>query len=145
MTDSAYVDTSALAKYYVQEAGSADFETFIRSDVVPHVSRLALVEFRCLVARRRRAGTIAAEAQTRILGLFFAHLGQGLWRIQPLDDGHLVEAGDLIDRLPEYPLRTLDAIHLAAAARSGAVQLATGDRIMAAAAKSLGLAPLLFG
>ena len=145
MTAAAYVDTSALAKYYLQESGSAEFEHFIRSDVVPHVSRLALVEFRCLVARRRRAGTIVSETQTRILGLFFAHLGQGLWQIQPLDDGHLVEAGDLIDRLPGHPLRTLDAIHLAAAVRSGASRLATGDRVMAAAAKKLGFTPLLFG
>ncbi len=145
MTGAAYVDTSALAKYYLQEAGSADFENFIRSDLVPHVSRLALVEFRCLVARRRRAGTIAPEAQTRILGLFFAHLGQGLWQIQPIDDSDLVAAGDLIDRLSEHPLCTLDAIHLAAAVRSGSGRLATGDRIMAAAGKRLGLMPLLFG
>jgi uncharacterized protein len=145
MSTAVYVDTSALAKYYLQESGSADFEGFIRSDVIPQVSRLVLVEFRCLVARRARAGMIGAQAQSRILTIFFAHLAQGLWRVEPLDDGDLVEAGDLIDRLREHPLRTLDAIHLAAAKRSGAPQLATGDRVMAAAAKSLGLAPLLFG
>jgi uncharacterized protein len=145
MTVSAYVDTSALAKYYLHEPGSGEFEAFIRADTVSHISRLSVVEFRCLVARRRRTGSIAAESQTRILGLFFAHLGQGLWQVQPIDDGDLIVAGDLIDRLPRHPLRTLDAIHLAAARRTGATHLATGDHIMAAAAKSLGFTPILFG
>jgi predicted nucleic acid-binding protein len=145
MTVEVYVDTSALAKYYLREPGSSEFETFLRSDVVPRVSRLVLVEFRCLVARRKRNGTIDLGMKARILSLFFAHVGQGLWQVRPMDDLDVVEAGDLVDRLPDHPLRTSDALHLAAASRGGATQLATADRVMAAAAESLGLTPILFG
>ena len=54
-------------------------------------------------------------------------------------DAHAQAALDLIERLRRHPLRTLDALHLAIALDTGADLLATADRIMASAAKSLGL------
>jgi uncharacterized protein len=51
-----YIDTSALAKWYLNEPRSEDFGAVI--------SRLTVVEFRCLIARRRRAGDIDLEDET---------------------------------------------------------------------------------
>jgi predicted nucleic acid-binding protein len=57
---------------------------------------------------------------------------------------HTVEsfllAEALLGAYPGIPLRTLDALHLAAVRSSGVATLATADRVMAAAAAALGLA-----
>ena len=49
-----YLDTSALAKRYIDEAGSGDFDAFLAKWPHARISRLAVVEFRCLLRRRRR-------------------------------------------------------------------------------------------
>ena len=59
--------------------------------------------------------------------------------VHPLHDTHAQAALDLIERLRRHPLRTLDALHLAIALDSGAALLATADRMMVRAAKTLGL------
>ena len=53
---SCYIDTSALAKWYLNEPRSQDFESYIRSQRGALISRLTVMELRCLLARRRRAG-----------------------------------------------------------------------------------------
>jgi predicted nucleic acid-binding protein len=145
MTSAPYVDTSALAKYYIAEAGSVDFESYIRATVSAWISQLTLVEFRCMLARRRRAGSLEAPQESGAMALFVRHVAQSLWQIQPIDDPDYADAARLIDRMPSIPLRPLDAIHLAGALKSGASELATADRILAAAAAASGLKPVLFG
>jgi predicted nucleic acid-binding protein len=51
----------------------------------------------------------------------------------------------LVERLASVPLRTLDALHLAAATEAGAGLVATADRVMADAAAALGLDVASFG
>jgi uncharacterized protein with PIN domain len=53
-----YLDTGALAKWYLNEPFSEQFEAFIQEQPSAAISRLTVVEFRCLLARRRRAGEI---------------------------------------------------------------------------------------
>lgn len=140
-----YADTSALAKWYIAEAGSAEFERFVQhaEDVV--ISRLVLVEMRCLLARRRRSGmidsTIAGEAWALALG----DVASGSLRVEPLPDARLSDALQLIEELADVPLRTLDAVHLAAARVAGAATVATGDAVMARAARQLRLGVAFFG
>ncbi|HEX6012428.1 MAG TPA: PIN domain-containing protein, partial [Geminicoccaceae bacterium] len=55
------------------------------------------------------------------------------------------EARELIDTLPDVPLRTLDALHLAAARAAGATMVATADEVMRRAAEILGLDVVFFG
>lgn len=145
MTAQPYVDTSALAKYYISEAGSTDFEAYIRTTVSAWISQLTLVEFRCLLARRRRSGSLSATQETGTMALFVRHVSQNLWLIQRVDDPDYADAARLIDHLPAIPLRTLDAIHLSAAIKSGTAEIATADRTMAAAASASGLKPVFFG
>ena len=72
-------------------------------------------------------------------------MGRGHPDRRPLDDAHAVAALDLLDRLRPHPLRTLDALHLAAALGAAAAVLATADRVMARAAADLGLDVATFG
>jgi uncharacterized protein len=145
MTALPFVDTSALAKYYVAEPGSAAVQAWLQDTGAVAISRLAMVEFRGLLARRRRERTLAARIEAAIQAQFLAHVGLGLWRVRPLDDADLDAATRVIDRLPRLALRTFDALHLGAALNAEAPALATADRLMAEAARALGVKPVFFG
>lgn len=136
---SVYVDTSALAKWYIRESFSDEFEQFIRNSGKPVISRLAIVEFRCLLARRRRAGSLSRKNETDALRTFDEDMRLGFLHIISLRDLHFALAHDLIGKLKNTPLRTLDALHLAIALNTGYARLATADRIQAEAARSLGM------
>lgn len=136
---SAYIDTSALAKCYIREPRSLDVLDWADAQGETVTAALALVEFRCLLARRRRRGQIDATLERRALAEFDSHVRSGNWRIQQGTFGEFAAARDLIDLLPDLPLRALDAIHLAAARGAGVTDFATSDKTQAAAARALGL------
>lgn len=56
MREIIYFDTSALAKWYLNEVGSGDVEKYIQEHGPVDMSDLTVVEMRCLLARRRRGG-----------------------------------------------------------------------------------------
>jgi predicted nucleic acid-binding protein len=140
-----YVDTSALAKRYIDEAGSDEFDAFLARRPRVRISRLAVVEFRCLLQRRWRVREIDAAYEQAALADFAADVGCGYFEIEPLVDRHAIAACQLIDRLAGHPLRTLDALHLAIAQTVGSSVLATADRDMVRAAQALGFATVTFG
>lgn len=139
-----YLDTSALAKWYLNEPFSTEFEAFIQEQSTAAISRLTVVEFRCLLARRRRAGDITKSIESRVFEAFEGDLRAGFLQVHPVADEHLIAALGLITRLARVPLRTLDALHLAIAQGVHARKLATADRTMADAAKALGLGVVRF-
>jgi hypothetical protein len=134
-----YLDTSALAKWYLNESFSEKFEAFIQEQSAAAISRLTVVEFRCLLARRRRAGEITKAVETRAFTAFEEDTRAGFLQVHPVADEHLIAALGLITRLARFPLRTLDAMHLAIAQGVHARRLATADRTMAGAGKAIGL------
>ena len=143
--DPAYVDTSALAKWYLPEPGSDNFVEFIRRQDSAAISRLTTVELRCLLARRRRAGDITVEHERDAWSTFEGDIRAGYLHVEALSDAHAVTARDLLEQLHDLPVRTLDALHLAVA-RSLAIRvLATADREMARAAEALGMTAMMFG
>ncbi len=133
-----YVDTSALAKWYLREPRSEEFAAFVAGEDALGISRLTALEMRCLFARRRRAGDFDIRHERMALAAFMDDIAGGALRVEPLSDRHAVDAAALVDRLRKHPLRTLDALHLAAAAAMGVQRLATADRVMADAASALG-------
>lgn len=137
---SAYIDTSALAKCYVREPQSLHVLEWADAQGAPVTAALTLVEFRCLLGRRRRGGQIDGQLEQRALAEFDSHVRSGAWRIHRMPFGDYASARDLIDILPDAPLRALDALHLAAARSCGATHFATADKIQADAAEALGLA-----
>lgn len=94
--------------------------------------------FGCLLARRRRAGEVTRSIEARGHATFEKDVGAGFLQVYPAADEHLIAALNLIERLGRYPLRTLDALHLAIADANDCRRLATADRTMADAAKALG-------
>ena len=134
-----YLDTSALAKWYLNEPFSEAFEEFIRAQPAAAISRLSVVELRCLLARRRRAGEITKAIETRVYAAFEKDVSGGSLQVHPVADEHVIAALGLIERLGRYPLRTLDALHLAIAQGIHCRQLATADKTMADAGKAAGL------
>jgi hypothetical protein len=140
-----YIDTSAFTKRYIDEAGSDDFDAFLNRLPRVRISRLAVVEFRCVLQRRRRAGEFDRTYEHAALADFAEDVRSGYFEIEPLADRHAIEANELIGRLADHPLRTLDALHLAIAQSVGASVLATADRAMARAAEALGFATVMFG
>lgn len=142
---SSYLDTSALAKWYLDEAGSPEFAAFVVDAADLWISRLTVVELRCLLARRRRAGLIDGAYEGLAYGRFVEQMAAGYLLLLPVTDELLAEALGVIERLIDVPLRTLDAIHLAAATAAGCTSLATGDRVMHAAARELGFSVAFFG
>jgi len=121
----AYVDSSALVKLVVREPESAALRAFLRRRTARASCALARVE----VLRAVRHHGPAAIAR--------AHQVVERLELMRLDDGLLDDAA----RLPIEPLRSLDAIHLAAAQRLGhdLSVLVSYDERMLAAARRLGI------
>lgn len=136
---SAYIDTSALAKCYIREARSLDVLAWAEAVGPVATCGLTLVEFRCLLARRRRAGQIDPPLERSALAEFDRDLHASNWLIQPESAAIYQEARQLVDLLPEIALRTFHALHLAHARHYGARDFATADRNQAEAARALGL------
>ncbi len=132
-----YIDTSALAKWYVRETFSDEFDAFIRTCGEPVISRLTIVEFRCLLARRRRNGDLSKKNERDAHHTFEEDMRLGFLKVNPVQDHHFALAHDLIGKLQHAPLRTLDALHLAIASASGCPRFATADKVQAEAAETL--------
>lgn len=139
MAPSVYVDTSALAKWYVRESRSEEVEVFLAEACPVFISALTQVEMRSLIARRRRLGDIDPLLESRICSTFNADIAAGHLVLLPHSVESVLLAESLIGSLPEVPLRTLDALHLGVVRAGGVKVLATADRVMAQAAASLGI------
>jgi hypothetical protein len=138
------VDTSALAKWYLNEARSEDFEAFIRQQPGAEISRLTVLELRCLLGRRRRAREIDGRAEARVLAAFEGDMGRGFLTVHALEDAHVVSAMEILAALRNQPLRSLDALHLGVARALGIRVVATADRVMARLAEALGMKTVRF-
>lgn len=139
-----YLDTSALAKWYLNEAGSEAFVTWLQGVDLALVSSLTYTEMRSLLARRRRMGEIDAALEALLFAAFLDDIAAGSLSLIPVADARYQEAAHLIARYPQHPLRTLDALHLAVARHVGVDVLASADTVMIDTAESMGLAVARF-
>ncbi|QIK63434.1 type II toxin-antitoxin system VapC family toxin [Leucobacter viscericola] len=124
-----YADTSALVKLVIAEAESAELEEWIRSAQVRFMtSSLTLTELPRAVMRTNPNVLGTAYEQLRMCG------------IVNLDPSLYAEAG----RLEPHELRSLDAIHLAAALALGSQLdgILTYDTRLAEAARNVGIRPI---
>lgn len=131
---SLYVDSSALLKRYVDEPDSAQADSLLRSDPVPLTARHTTVEIRRNLTRLLSEPDAAAAREA-----FEADLK--IFAIVELDEV-TCEAAAAIAGLTG--VRTLDALHLAAAQRAGGSGSAflTFDLRQAQAARALGFTVL---
>jgi predicted nucleic acid-binding protein len=84
MSEIVYFDTSALAKWYLNEAQSEKVEKYLHQHGPVAISDLTVVEMRCLLARRRRERSIAAAMEMEIFRRWGDRpFGEGILRWHP--------------------------------------------------------------
>ena len=128
---SAYVDSSALLKRYVEEDDSGAADRLLRADPMLLTGRHTIVEVRRNLARLLSGRDLAAARAA-----FMSDLGS--FSIIELDEVTCEAAAAIAE---VTGARSLDALHLAAAQRVAApgVTFLTFDLRQAQAARSLGL------
>jgi predicted nucleic acid-binding protein len=134
-----YLDTSALAKLYVQEADSDALDSALigRRDLL--ISELTLTELTSAIARRAREGVIEAASARRIYQQLFRDVRAGEYRLLDITSATHREAERLLLTIGRHaPIRAGDSLHLATAALADARALVTYDRQMHAVASALG-------
>ncbi len=139
-----YFDTSALAKWYINEPRSDDVEKYLQQHGPVAISDLTIVEMRCLFARRRRDKSITSQIETEAFAAFQEDIRRRFLICHPLPDGLAAGTLNLMALLSDIPIRTLDALHLMIAREISATELATADRIMADGAEILGIRVVRF-
>ncbi|MCC6347035.1 MAG: type II toxin-antitoxin system VapC family toxin [Nitrospirales bacterium] len=139
-----YFDTSALAKWYINEPRSDDVEEFLQKHGPVDISDLTIIEMRCLLSRRRRDKTIAPAMEMEIFATFQEDIRRRFLICHPLPKDIAPGAVNLMALLSDIPVRTLDALHLMIARELSSEVLVTADRIMAQSAEVLGFKVVLF-
>jgi predicted nucleic acid-binding protein len=144
MREIIYFDTSALAKWYLNEARSDDVEKYIQEHGPVAISELTVVEMRCLLSRRRRERNIDSKMEAQVFATFQEDIRQNFLMCHPLPENLAAGAVNLLSILTDVPLRTLDALHLMIAREIQTNVLATADKIMAAGGKAMGFSVVRF-
>jgi len=141
-----YIETSALVKLYVREAGTDNMLRLAQTCGPRKMTVLALsrVEFRAALRRRERAGDIEAGIGHALRSRFDSHWEEQ-FLIQSVTEMVLADAVLLIDK---HPLRAYDAVQLAGClvfcSRTGPepVVFVSADRDLLAAAEIEGVTVL---
>ncbi len=139
-----YIDTSALAKWYLNEPRSEDFASWIQTEQDTHISTLTVVEMRCLLARRRRNQELSVDLEQRVFATLQDDIAQGFLVQHSVNESGVSGAIGLLTMVGDQPLKTLDALHLSIARYLGTERLATADRVMNSAAQALGFEVIRF-
>lgn len=138
-----YLDTSALAKVYVTEAGTERARRAIADADAVITASLTVAEFGAVLGRRLRDGSLT-PADIGEIRIRFARDAAGYFFIdlsRALSDA----ASDLA---LEHDLRGADAVHIASAlafrarVTDGDLVVASGDRRMLRVATALGVSAL---
>ena len=134
-----YLDTSALVKRYLVEAGTLEVNLWIGQAHPASTSLITRAEMGAAISRAERTGWINADQRDLALGLFRAEW-EMLGRL-PINEATVRRADALAC---QHGLRGYDAVHLACALlyRDGLgepVTLATYDRLLWQAGQTEGL------
>ena len=141
-----YLDTAILVKLVVREPDSHFYASLVEGGTSVWSCELAIPECRSALERKRRQG----ELEPRTVAAAWKRL-EAMWgpdggvRLHPVGRPLLTEAEALLREVgTEAPLRTLDAIHLAACRICRSFPLVSNDRIMRSAATilAISLSPL---
>jgi predicted nucleic acid-binding protein len=135
-----FFDTSALVKYFHDEPGSRDVRAMVDEPRnTTWLLDLASTEFQCSLYRRLRNHELSeADARAAIAG-FEERIAD--FSVEPLTAAVLAEARQLMRRWGRsLPLRTLDALHLAAYSliSESTWRFVVADLQLAASARTMG-------
>jgi predicted nucleic acid-binding protein len=139
-----FFDTSAFAKRYHPEVGTAKIDAFLNEASSLHfISILGVVELHSVLARLVRDGQLTPDDFHLTRKRFLADIASGLWIVVPVTTAHFHRAQQLLEQLGVgRRLRTLDAIQLAVSLLNTPTPLnafvcADGDLCRVAAAEGL--------
>ncbi len=127
-----YVESSALVKRYLPERGSEVADQLLDGRTDSEflvVSILSALELKSVFARLVKGRRITDAESRELLANFWADRTK-LSSILPFDNVLIEEAGHHLDR---HPVKTLDAIHLAAVFRMRETAQRSGHRLVVVA------------
>lgn len=133
-----YLDTSVAVKLFIPEPDSAECEAIVGNSGFIS-SELLFGELHAAALGKERRGHIDATSREGSLAVFEAALAEGQIQLVKLDGQTVRQAAEIMKQVYPVPLRTLDAIHLAAYLSVDAGPLFTRDRRMHEAARKLGI------
>jgi len=129
-----YLDSSAFAKRFVEEAGSDKVESVCAQASELGLSVICVPEIVSALSRRRRERSLTkhqyAEAKRRLL--------------RDVHDADIINltvpvVGSTITVLEESPIRAMDALHIACALEWGAQTFVSSDKKQLSAARRAGM------
>jgi uncharacterized protein len=137
-----YWDTSSLSKLYFPEPDSADFVRKAANNPVIVTTWLTLFEMRRVAFRKESEGFIQPGTAESVLTQVNQDIAAGQIREVAMDAQTVVEFSLIMAtcyrNVPPVPIRTFDALHLAASRADGQTELVATDRRMRDAARLLG-------
>lgn len=129
-----FLDSSALAKRYIKERGSDKVRGALAEASEVAICLVCPPEILSALCRLRRHGSITAARYEEAKGALYADIED--MAIRALTVPVVLKAIDLIER---FPLRTMDALHVACALDWQADLFVSSDRRQLAAASGSGL------
>ena len=124
-----FLDASIVVAYYLQESYSEHAQEVVHRNEMLYVSDLVEIDVFSVLSRLVRVGSMDREIAHQAAALFTEHLEAGLYTRMHLQPEHYRWARNAIARF-DLPLKSPDALHLAAAQAAG-LTLITADRQLA--------------
>jgi predicted nucleic acid-binding protein len=129
-----FLDSSALAKRYIQETGSDRLEEILSSASSLVVSVICVSEVVSALCRRRREGKLSRQEYLKAKQALFEDIEDS--SVVNVTDRVLARAVELLER---WPLRSSDSLHVASAAEWCAELFVSADEKQCTAARGYGL------
>lgn len=135
-----FVDTSALVKFYYPEDDSEAIESLLLNSEKIFICELASVELASALARKVRMKELSKKEKKLIWQAYNNDLLSTDVELIRLEETDYFKAAELIMNYGESEsLRTLDALHLAAALRVSDALFLTADKTFQNVASKLGV------
>ncbi len=129
-----FLDSSALAKRYVEETGSQRLQELLDAASSLGVAVIATTEVVSALCRRRREGSLTRAQYEQAKRALFEDIAGA--SVVGLDEKVVARAIDLLER---WPLRSSDSLHVACAAEWSCDLFVTADERQSRAARKHGL------
>jgi hypothetical protein len=129
-----FLDSSALAKRYVEERGSDRLEEMLSSVSSLGVSVICPSEVVSALCRRRREGKLSSQQYVKAKQALFEDIEDA--SVVNITDQVIARAVEILER---WPLRSSDSLHIASAAEWSADLFVSADERQCTAARACGL------
>jgi predicted nucleic acid-binding protein len=129
-----FVDSSALAKRYIEEKGSDRLQAIISSASALGVSVICIPEIISALCRRRRERRLSTQQYREAKAAVFSDIEDA--SVVGISEEVVTRSMELLEH---FPLQSADALHIACAAEWSAELFVSADERQAKAARAHGL------